>query len=138
MAKKAYLDMHQGNPLSVKRQWAQLLTDQVKSLEYCLLARSCISVAELLKLLIDMADTYLKLLHENSALEILKMVSDEITKITTKHSNYHNIDITRLKRLGIDVVNTELGNQFSIEDLSLELPILTQMILYRKGIIHKE
>ena len=128
----------------LRGEWKSVLELQTKILQYFI--SSSKNYVEMLKILIDMAYVSHKLQYYHSALELLDIANDELCKLNPEYTeqskrnskNYTvDIDITRLKRLGIKVKESEHKKlYFRITGVTFEKDILRQFSTFRRAEIY--
>ncbi|CAG9314658.1 unnamed protein product [Blepharisma stoltei] len=137
MAKQAFLDENSEPVEQLRSAWKEILALQTRALQHYITTRT--HYIRLLKLLIDMAYVFQNLQYYHSAMELLDIVSDEIWKLENEGNVDIDIDITRLRRIGVNVKEKGQRKQhFHIGNIIYEKDILRQMMLYRRGMILKE
>ena len=109
---------------------------QLEILEYYVNTRT--HYIRMIRVLINMAKIFQCLQFYHSGLQLLDIVKDELTKIQTDGISTVDIDITRLKSIGIDLKLLESSQKtryFSLNGIGIEKGILLQHAYYRKGMI---
>lgn len=109
---------------------------QLEILEYYLSTRT--HFFSMIKVLLNMAKIFEYLKYFHSGLQLLEIVKDELLKIKNGQSVEVDIDITRLRSIGISLKlddTTTNSKHFIINDIKHEKDILMQEMFFRRGII---
>jgi tetratricopeptide (TPR) repeat protein len=127
----------------LRGEWKSVIDFHTRCLQYYISTSS--NYISMLKVLIDIAYIYHKLQYFHSALELLDVIYEEISKINSEYvENNKNdkgitidIDIARLKRLSIKVKDCD-GRQFyyNVSGITFEKDIIMQTVMYRRALIY--
>lgn len=112
---------------------------QVEILEYYVSTRS--HYIRMIKVLLDMAKIFQYLQYYHSGLQLLDVVRDELIKLRSDQMTEVDIDITRLKSIGINIKveeTTSSTKHFNLGNIVYEKDILLQHMHYRRGMILME
>lgn len=104
MAKIADLDVRgqTENRWDLRAEWKEVSALLVQALQYY--TKNKQNFVRVIKILIDIAYTYQQLEYSISAIELLDIINDEVRKLEpNKEEKSVDIDLTRLRRLGIDI-----------------------------------
>lgn len=144
MAKQLCLEASPESVHSLRNDWKEILELQAKVLQYYINASN--NYIGILNILLDVSYVYYKLQYYHTAVEILDIVNNELLKINSEYDVIYknnskpytiDIDIGRLKRLGIKIKDSESRKlYFNPENFSFEKDVLMQKVLYRYGLIH--
>lgn len=119
--------------VKMRPKWKELIKVQTQILHYYESSRKDFKMY--LKLLIDMAEVYQILQYFHTATELLEIVGEELWKIDMEKKGEMDIDVSRLRRIGINIMETDKKASFEISNITFEKDILMQKMLYRKGMI---
>jgi hypothetical protein len=119
--------------LVMRSKWKELIKIQTKILQYYESSRE--SYIKYLKLLLDMSEVYQTLQYYHTAFELLEIIGEELWKIDIDKKAEIDIDVNRLRKIGIDIKETDKIACFQIKTISFEKDILMQNMLYRRGMI---
>ncbi|OMJ70419.1 hypothetical protein SteCoe_31603 [Stentor coeruleus] len=112
---------------------------QAEILEYYVSTRS--HYIRMIKILLDIAKIFQYLQYYHSGLQLLDIVRDELTKLRSDQTTEVDIDITRLKSIGINIKVEETASStkhFNLGNILYEKDILLQHMHYRRGMILME
>lgn len=112
---------------------------QLTILEYYVSTRT--HYIRMIKVLLDMAKNYQYLQFYHSGLQLLDVVKDELIKLRNDGVRSVDIDLTRLKSIGIDLIKNDaagITKHFALLDVVYEKDILMQEMYYRRGSILHE
>ena len=86
-----------------------------------------------------MAEVFQILQYFYTASELLKMVGEELCKLDRENRGEIDVDVNRLRRIGIDVVEANSGlQQFQVREVTFEKDVLMQRMLYRRAMIERD
>lgn len=117
----------------MRTKWKELIKLQTEILQYYENTRK--SFVKYLKLLIDLSESYQVLQYFHTASELLEIVNEELWKVDTDKKVEIDIDGNRLRKIGINIVETDKLVHFKVDKLSFEKDILMQKMLYRRAMI---
>ena len=119
--------------VAMRSKWKNLLKTQTKILQHYENSRSNYKLY--LQLLLDMSEIFQILQYFHTASELLEIVSEELWKLDLEKKGEMDIDVNRLRRIGIDLTEADKETQFQIRDITFEKDILMQRMLYRRAMI---
>lgn len=119
--------------VEMRGKWKEVIRIQTRILQFYENSRS--NYVKYLKLLIDMAECYEVLQYFHTAGELLDIVYEELWKIDVEKKTEVDIDVNRLRKIGISIVETEKLTHFKVDNLTFEKDVLMQRMFYRRGII---
>ena len=122
---------------AMRGKWKELLRLQTRVLQHYENSRSNYKLY--LQLLLDMAEVFQILQYFYTASELLKMVGEELCKLDRENRGEIDVDVNRLRRIGIDVVEANSGlQQFQVREVTFEKDVLMQRMLYRRAMIERD
>ncbi|CAG9323295.1 unnamed protein product [Blepharisma stoltei] len=138
MAMRANLKVTTAPITDLRTEWKEVLNLQTSVLQHYIQTSS--NFLQLIRLLIDMSISFQSLQYFHSAIEILNIVHDELEKLDQSSPEFIDIDIARLKRIGVNLQDslTTTSSFFNVTDITYQKDVLKQFMYYRKGIIFKE
>lgn len=145
-AKQVSLEYNLESAKELRAEWKNVLDLQTKALQNYISSSS--GYIFMLKVILDISFVYHKLQYFHTALELLDVVFEELTKLNpelTEQSKSNakgvtiDIDITRLRRLSIKIKDND-GRKlyFHVSGISFERDVLKQLVFYRRALIYKE
>lgn len=146
LAKQMALEFNLETAHEIRAEWKAILDLQTRALQnYISFSNNYVNM---LKVILDISYVYHKLQYFHTALELLDVVYEELTKLSpdlTEQAKINakgvtiDIDITRLKRLSLKVKDND-GRKlyFQVSGVSFEKDILRQTVLYRRALIYKD
>jgi hypothetical protein len=117
--------------VETRAKWKELIKLQTQILQYYESSR--LNYVKYLKLLIDLSESYQVLQYFHTSNELLEIVSEELWKIDVEKKTEVDIDVNRLRKIGISIIETEIMTHFKVDNLTFEKDILMQRVLYRKS-----
>ncbi|CAG9329906.1 unnamed protein product [Blepharisma stoltei] len=135
MARRAKLEEGLASATELRTEWKEILSLQTSVLQHYIDTSS--NFLQLIQLLIEMSISFQFLQYFHSAMEILNIVNDELTKIEQRGLEFIDIDIALLKRIGIGLRENQAAmlSFFNVKGITYEKDILRQFMYYRKGVI---
>lgn len=137
------LEKSQETVSKLRGEWRSIIDFLTRCLQYYISTSN--NYIYMLKTLIDIAYIYHKLQYFHSALELLDVIFEELSKISPECvENAKNdkgitvdIDIARLKRLSIKVKDCD-GRQFyyNVSGITFEKDIMMQTVMHRRALIY--
>ncbi|OMJ88058.1 hypothetical protein SteCoe_10040 [Stentor coeruleus] len=121
------------NLSEMRNKWKELIKLQTRILQHYENSRN--NYIRYLKLLIDMSEVYQTLQYFHTSYELLEIVSEELWKLDIEKKIEVDIDVNRLRKIGIDIFETDKNAHFHVKDITFEKDILMQRMLYRRGMI---
>lgn len=146
LAKQISLESSLESAYELRSEWKSILELQTKALQHYISSSN--NYINMLKVILDISYVYHKLQYFHTALELLDVVYEELSKLSPEMTEQakHNakgatvdIDVTRLKRLSLKVKDTDSRKlYFQVNGITFEKDILKQTLLYRRALIYKE
>ncbi|OMJ95789.1 hypothetical protein SteCoe_680 [Stentor coeruleus] len=121
------------NLSEMRNKWKELIKLQTRVLQHYESSRE--NYIRYLKLLIDMSEVYQTLQYFHTSYELLEIVSEELWKLDIEKKIEVDIDVNRLRKIGIDIFETDKNAHFHVKNITFEKDILMQRMLYRRGMI---
>lgn len=121
------------NLSEMRNKWKELIKLQTRILQHYESSRD--NYIRYLKLLIDMSEVYQILQYFHTSYELLEIVSEELWKLDIEKKIEVDIDVNRLRKIGIDISETDKNAHFHVKNITFEKDILMQRMLYRRGMI---
>ena len=119
--------------VEMRGKWKEVIRIQTRILQFYENSRS--NYVKYLRLLLDMAECYETLQYFHTAGELLDIVHEELWKIDVEKKTEVDIDVNRLRKIGISIVETEKLTHFKVDNLTFEKDVLMQRMFYRRGVI---
>jgi hypothetical protein len=146
LAKQLSLESSLDSAFELRAEWKSILELQTKALQHYISSSN--NYINMLKVILDISYVYHKLQYFHTALELLDVVYEELSKLTpelTEQAKFNakgltvDIDVTRLKRLSLKVKDSDSRKlYFQVSGISFEKDILRQTFFYRRALIYKE
>lgn len=119
---------------SIRGKWKEVINLQSKALQFYQDSRE--NCVDYLNLLIKMAEVYHVLNYYHTAKELLDIVYEELFKIDSEKIHQIDIDVGRLRKLGIQIFDSDKKKNFLVGNFTFEKDILLQKLFYLRGLIN--
>ena len=117
----------------MRNKWKKLIKYQTQIIQHYESSRE--NYIKYLKVLLDMSEVFQILQYYHTAQELLEIVAEELWKLDIDKKIEVDVDVNRLRKIGIDIFETEKNSHFMIQNITFEKDILMQHMLYRRGMI---
>ena len=122
------------NMTNIRLRWKEVIKLQEKALQHYQDTRE--NCVDYFNLLIKMAEAFRLLNYYHTAKELLDIVYEDLYKLDTFKTYQVDVDVGRLRKIGIHVNESGKKKNFLLGNLTFEKDILLQRLFYLRGLIN--